>query len=253
MKTYGKFIKEGLSTEAESLIAEAASDPDKMEILEMFLDEEVANTASAPGLAMVSDGEPVSPKYKVREFGKGVWRRKKKKKSDLMEMALKKSKKATTGHLEHVGDYLYHGDPHVALKHMTAMHNRFKGKMTKGHEPSLKIDGGMSVVAGRHHDGTHFVRTKHGAEDVTFTSEADIHKTGKEHYVKHLVPLLRHVSTMNIKPGHAFQADLIHHDGEGHASDTAKPNTITYKLKRGKKLTIAAHSQYVLPKPGEKS
>lgn len=251
MKTYGKFIQEGLSVEANSLLEEALRDSDKMDILEMFLEEEVANTASAPGIAMVSNGEPVSPKYKVREFGKGIWRRKKKKADDLMEMALPKKKKATTGHLEHVADYIFHGDPSVALKHMDAMHNRFKGKTTKGHEASLKIDGGMSVVAGRHHDGTHFVRTKHGSEDVTFTSEADIHKTGKEHYVKHLVPLLRHVSTMKIKPGHAFQADLVHHEAEGGSSETAKPNTITYKVKKGKRLTIAAHSQYMLPKPGE--
>jgi len=242
MKTYRMLVEESLNAEMNSLMEEALLDEEKLAVLKFML-EDNENTASKPGIAMVSDNEPVSPKYRQKSFGKGVWRRKKKKPSDLMEMALKKSKKATTGHLEHVGDYLYHGDPHVALKHMDAMHNRFKGKMTKGHEPSLKIDGGMSIVAGRHHDGTHFVRTKHGNENVTFTSEDDIHKTGKEHYVKHLVPLLRHVKNMNIKPGRAFQADLVHHGDDG---GTAKPNTITYKVKKGKNLTLAAHSEYSL-------
>jgi len=214
-KSYERFLVESIEAEARLLVAEAMLDQDKMDILEMFFDEEVANTASAPGLAMVSDGEPVSPKYKQREFGRGIWRRKPKQKSDLMEMALKRSKKATTGHLEHVADYLYHG------------------------------------VIGRHHDGTHFVRSKHGNEDATFTSEEDIHKTGKEHYVRDLIPALRHVKKMNIEPGHAFQADLVHHTDT--KSETAKPNTITYKTKPGATLTIAAHSQYKLPKTGTKA
>lgn len=245
-KSYDKFLKESIDAEALNLINEAMLDEDKMDILEMFLEEEVANTASAPGLAMVSDGEPVSPKYKVKEFGKGIWRRKKKNPNDLMEMALPKKKKATTGHLEHVADYIYHGDPSVTMKHMTAMHQRFKGKTTKGHQPSVKVDGGHSLVVGRDHDGTHFVRSKHGGEQAIFRSEEDIHKTGKEHYVRDLIPVLQHVKKMNIKPGHAFQADLIHHTET--KGDTAKPNTITYKKKKGTTLAIAAHSQYKLSK-----
>ena len=251
MKRYQELIERAMDAEAHMLVQEALTDPLKLDILEMLIDEEVANTASAPGLAMVSDGEPVSPKYGQREFGKGIWRRKKKKKSDLMEMALKKSKKATTGHLEHVGDFLYHGDPHVALKHMEAMHNRFKGKMTTGHQPSLKVDGGHSIVAGVDHDGTHFVRSKHGGEEAVFRSEEDIHKTGKAHYVRDLVPVLHHIKKMKIKPGTAFQMDIVHHGDD--SSETAKPNTITYKKKPGAKLTIAAHSQYELPKPGAKA
>lgn len=78
-KSYEKFLVESIEAEARLLATEAMLDPDKMDILEMFFDEEVANTASAPGIAMVSDGEPVSPKYKQREFGKGIWRRKKRK------------------------------------------------------------------------------------------------------------------------------------------------------------------------------
>lgn len=246
MKTYMDMIEHTLDAEGTELLREAMLDPRKLEILKTMI-ENVGSDASSSGIAMVSNGEPVSPKYRQKAFGRGIWRRKKKKPDDLMEMALKKSTKATTGHLEHVGDYLYHGDPSVAMKHMTAMHQRFKGNITKGHEPSLKIDGGMSVVFGRNHDGTHFVRTKHGKENITFKTEEDINRTGKKHYVDHLVPLLHHVRNMKIKPGHAFQADLVRHTHD--PSDTAKPNTITYKVKNGSKLVIAAHSQYNLPKP----
>jgi hypothetical protein len=250
MKTYRDMIEHTLDAEGTELLREAMLDPRKLEILKTMI-ENVGSDASSSGIAMVSNGEPVSPKYKQKAFGRGIWRRKKKKPDDLMEMALKKSTKATTGHLEHVGDYLYHGDPSVAMSHMTAMHQRFKGKTTKGHQPSLKIDGGHSIVIGREHDGTHFVRSKHGGEDAVFRSEEDIHKTGKEHYVRDLIPTLRHVKKMKIKPGHAFQADLVHHtETEG---DTAKPNTITYKKKKGTTLAIAAHSQYKLPKPGKKA
>lgn len=239
------FIQHLLSVEGNALVEEAMHDPRKMKVLQMML-EDAANTASAPGIAMVSDNEPVSPKMKQKVFGKGIWRRKPKRKSDLMEMALRKEKKATTGHLEHVADYIYHGDPSVTMSHMNAMHQRFKGKSTKGHQPSLKVDGGHSIVIGRDHDGTHFVRSKHGGEDAVFRSEEEIHKTGKEHYVRDLVPTLRHIKKMNIKPGHAFQADLVHHtETEG---DTAKPNTITYKKKKDTTLAIAAHSQYKLSK-----
>jgi len=250
MKTYRQMAEQSLVEEAKDLLNEALQDPRKLRLMLRMVDEEIS-TASAPGLAMVSDGEPVSPKYRQRPFGKGIWRRKPKQKSDLMEMALKKSKKATTGHLEHVADYLYHGDPSVAIKHMTAMHQRFKGKTTKGHQASLKVDGGHSIVAGVEHDGKHFVRSKHGGDEAVFRSEEDIHKTGKEHYVRDLVPVLRHIKKMKIKPGTAFQMDLVHHGDD--AASTAKPNTITYKRKPGAKLTIAAHSQYELPKPGAKA
>lgn len=80
MKTYSKFLNESLDVEAMLLMQEAQSDPDKMEILNMMLDEEaIANTASAPGIAMVSNGEPVSPKYSQNTLGKHILRRKKRK------------------------------------------------------------------------------------------------------------------------------------------------------------------------------
>jgi hypothetical protein len=79
MKTYTQIAAESIIAEAEMLLSEAEQDPRKMEILLSMLDEEVANTASAPGVAMVSDGEPVSPKYSQKTFGKGIWRRKRRK------------------------------------------------------------------------------------------------------------------------------------------------------------------------------
>lgn len=251
MKTYGKFVQEGISREAQSILEEALQDPDKLEILEMFIDEEVANTASAPGIAMVSDGEPVSPKYKVREFGKGVWRRKKKKASDLMEATKiekpKKSTDETTGHLPHVGELLYSSHPSRAIEHVAKVHNRFKGKHSAGHKASLKVDGGMSVVVGRHQDGRHFVSYKKGSQQ--FESHHEIAATGKEHYVREMSPLLDHAKKMNIKPGHAFQADIVHNTKE--SAETTKPNATTYKVPKGKHLVLASHSQYNVGHGGE--
>jgi hypothetical protein len=77
MKTYRQIAEQTLMSEADALIEEAKGDPRKMEILLSMLEE--VSTASAPGLAMVSDGEPVSPKYSQKQFGKGIWRRKRRK------------------------------------------------------------------------------------------------------------------------------------------------------------------------------
>ena len=250
-KSYDKFLKESIDTEATNLINEAMLDADKMDILEMFLDEEVANTASAPGLAMVSDGEPVSPKYKVKEFGKGIWRRKKKKADDLMEATKvakpKKSTDETTGHLPHVGELLYSSNPHSAIKHVAKVHDRFRGKHSPDHKTSLKVDGGMSVVLGRHQDGRHFVSYKKGSQQ--FENHGEIAATGKEHYVREMSPLLDHAKRMNLKPGHAFQADIVHNTKEH--SETTKPNATTYKVPKGKHLVLAAHSQYSVGHGGE--
>jgi hypothetical protein len=179
---------------------------------------------------------------------------------NLLEETVKKKAKALTGHLEHVGDYLWFGkketdtqegvpvDPHSAIKHIEMVHHRFKtGKNKKGHELTLKADGGMSVVIGRHHDGKHFVgykgiKTAHEG----YTDHDQIAATGKEHYVRELSPLLDHVKKMKIKPGTAMQGDIIHnaHDHDG----TAKPNTIRYKMGKGTKLSLAVHSEHDIDK-----
>lgn len=81
MKNYRQLVEEMTDREFYALLTEAQSDPRKMEILEFMLGEEVANTASAPGLAGVSTGEvpPVPPRHKYP-----MLRRKKKKGSDLI-------------------------------------------------------------------------------------------------------------------------------------------------------------------------
>lgn len=72
MKTYADIVEQSLVAEANALLEEALANPAKMEILIDMLEE--VSTASAPGLAMVSDNEPVSPKTKS---GRQIWRRKK--------------------------------------------------------------------------------------------------------------------------------------------------------------------------------
>jgi hypothetical protein len=155
---------------------------------------------------------------------------------------------ATTGHLEHVGDLLYHGDPHSAIEHMEHTHNRFQGHHNDNHKLSLKVDGGMSIVVGRNHKGQHFVSYKTGSEQ--FTSHEQIAATGKEHYVRELSPVLKHAKKMEgLKPGTAFQADIVHNSEEH--SEVAQPNAIKYKVPKNKKLVLAAHSQYKVGKEGE--
>ena len=157
---------------------------------------------------------------------------------------------ATTGHLEHVGDLLYHGDPHSAIEHMEHVHNRFLGHHNDNHKLSLKVDGGMSIVIGRNHKGQHFVSYKTGSEQ--FTSPEQIAATGKEHYVRELTPILHHAKKMGgLKPGTAFQADIVH-NSEEHA-DVTQPNAIKYKVPKHKKLVLAAHSQYSVGKDGSLS
>lgn len=255
MKPYSRLMENALDAEFSLLLSEAESNPAKMEILMIMLEENgFTSTASAPGLAGVSDGEqPVVQggfrKGIVRRTDAKSWKRRKRELRGLKEMAIPKKKVAHTGHLEHVADTLFHGDPHEAIRHMEAMHSMLGNKRVKGHHASLKVDGGMSVIVGRDHDGKHFVRTKHG-DGTVFKEPEHIHATGKEHYVRDLVPLLHHVRKMKgMKPGTAFQADLVHH---GDAStDVVQPNTIRYKVKKGKSLVLATHSQYELPKPGE--
>jgi hypothetical protein len=247
MKRYSQLTEKSLEAEFSMLLSEAEADERKMEILiSMLEDSGAVSSAAAPGVAGVSTGEPVvvSPKMTNKPFGKGIWRRKKRKPA-IAEMALPKKKVAHTGHLEHVADTLFHGDPHEAIRHMEAMHSRFKDKPMKGHHASLKVDGGMSVIVGRDHDGKHFVRSKHG-DSTMFKEPEQIHATGKPHYARDLIPLLHHVRKMGIKPGTAFQADLVHHGGSD--ADVVQPNTIKYRVKKGKSLVLATHSQYEIPK-----
>ena len=172
----------------------------------------------------------------------------------------KKAAKELTGHLQHVADYLFFGkketettqgtpvDPHSAITHIENTHHRFaKGKTKTGHQLTLKVDGGMSVVAGRHHDGKHFVAYK-GVKTANeaFTDHKQIAATGKDHMVRELSPLLDHVKKMNLQPGTAVQGDIVHnaekHDG------SSQPNTIKYKMDKGVKLSLAVHSEHNIDK-----
>ena len=181
----------------------------------------------------------------------------------------KKGKKQLTGHLQHVADYLFYGeketanskgldvDPHRAIRHVEAVHHRFKkGKTKKNHQLTVKIDGGMSVAGGMDHEGNHFVGYKgiDGSEHSNaFKSEEQIHEyakaNNKPHFVREMIPLLRHVKGMKLKSGQAFQGDIIHNaeSHEGHA----QPNTIKYKMGKGVKLSLAIHSEHGLDKNGK--
>lgn len=159
----------------------------------------------------------------------------------------KKATEETTGHLPHVGELLYSPHPNKAIEHMKKVHARFKDKHSPNHKTSLKVDGGMSVVVGRHQDGRHFVSYKTGSKK--FETHDEIAATGKEHYVREMSPLLDHAKRMNLKSGHAFQADIVHNTTEH--KETAKPNAITYKNPKGKHLVLASHSQYSVGHGGE--
>lgn len=145
----------------------------------------------------------------------------------------------TTGHMTHLGDFLYHGKPELAIKHLQAVHGRFTGRSTPNHKMSLKADGGMSVVLKKHKNGTPAVAYKSGAAE--FTDEAQIHATGKEHFVRELIPALNLAKRLNLKPGTAVQGDLLFTAGH---QGTVQPNTITYKAPQGAGIGFAPHSQY---------
>jgi hypothetical protein len=175
-----------------------------------------------------------------------------------------KSQKELTGHLQHLGDYLFYGeketatkkgldvDPNRALRHLKSISHRFTtGKTKKGHQLTLKIDGGMSVAGGMDHEGNHFVGYKgiDGSEhENAFKSEEQIQeyaeRNNKPHFVREMIPLLRHVKNMKLKPGDAFQGDIVHNakTNEGHA----QPNTIKYEVSPKHELVLAIHSQHRL-------
>jgi hypothetical protein len=141
--------------------------------------------------------------------------------------------------MTHLGDFLYYGKPELAIKHLNAVHRRFRGKGTPNHKMSLKADGGMSIVVKKHKDGTPAVAYKSGAAE--FTSEDQIRAAGKEHFTRELVPALRLAQRLNLKPGTAVQGDLLFTSGH---QGTVQPNTITYHAPHGAEIGFAPHSQY---------
>lgn len=168
---------------------------------------------------------------------------------DLLNEAKKKTSKKvkkkknrvveTTGHMTHVGDFLYYGQPDLAIKHLEAVHRRFRGQETPEHTLSLKADGGMSVVLKRHKDGTAAVAYKSGAAE--YKTPEEIKATGKEHLVRELTPALELARRSNLKPGTAVQGDLLFtSQHRGHV----QPNTITYHAPKEATIGFAPHSGY---------
>jgi len=76
MKRYSEIVESSLEAQFEKIYEEAVSDPKKYEILiSMLEDAGVANTASGPGLAGVSNGE--QPPVPATQGGFPILRRKK--------------------------------------------------------------------------------------------------------------------------------------------------------------------------------
>ena len=149
----------------------------------------------------------------------------------------------TTGHLTHLSDLVLSGNHESAFAHVDATTKRFNNSVTKGHDLSLKADGGMSVIVGRDRAGDHFVSYKSGKE--RHYRHDSIAKTGKQHMIDTLSPLLSGASKMkSLKPGTAFQADVLH--TPEHSDSTHTPNTISYKTSHPGKLSIAVHGQFAV-------
>jgi len=191
--------------------------------------------ASKPEDVVVTPSAAKKHKKRVKAGAPHVGRR-------LLESLLLEAKGRvveTTGHMTHLGDFLYYGKPELAIKHLNAVHRRFRGRGTPNHKMSLKADGGMSIVVKKHKDGTPAVAYKSGAAE--FTSEDQIRAAGKEHFTRELVPALRLAQRLNLKPGTAVQGDLLFTSGH---QGTVQPNTITYHAPHGAEIGFAPHSQY---------
>ena len=146
----------------------------------------------------------------------------------------------TTGHMTHLGDFLYYGAPDHAIKHLEAVHRRFStGASTPNHKMSLKADGGMSIVLKRHKDGTAAVAYKSGAAE--YTTPEQIHATGKAHLIKELIPALDFTRRSSIKPGTAIQGDLMFTQAH---SGRIQPNAIHYHAPADASFGFAPHSEY---------
>lgn len=194
----------------------------------------VGVSADKPEDVVVTPKSAEAHKRRVKRGAKKVGRK-------LFEHLLLEAKRVveTTGHVTHIGDFLYRGKPELAFKHLTSVHKRFRGIETPDHLMSLKADGGMSVVGKKHKNGKIAVAYKGGAEE--FTDPSEIARTGKEHFVRDLTPFLHIVSKMDLKPGTAVQGDLLFTSGH---RGTVQPNTITYEAPHGAQIGFAPHSQY---------
>lgn len=162
----------------------------------------------------------------------------------LLLEAKKKTKKRnvqTTGHMTHVGDWMFYGDPLLPVKHIEAVYTRFRGTETPDHAMSLKADGGMSLVLKKHKTGKVAVAYKSGAKE--YTSPQEMIDAGEPDYkIKGLSTGLTLAKKMSgLKKGTAVQGDLLFTDPH---TGTIKPNAITYRAPHGTSIGFAPHSTY---------
>jgi len=157
----------------------------------------------------------------------------------LIEQKDNTPKRGVTGHLIHVSDRLIHGDAHETLRSIRSMSDHLSNIPSKSNKFSVKADGGMSAVVGKK-DGKIFVKYK-GVSSPEFYSIADLKRSGKEHYVTTLGPLLKRAKEMNIDDNTAFQLDMMFTNRD---NKTIQPNTIKYNLPDEGKIGIAPHKQF---------
>lgn len=159
--------------------------------------------------------------------------------SFLLEAKKQTPRRDATGHLIHVSDRLFHGNANETLESLRAMFSYLQNLRPKGHKVGVKADGGMSAIVGKK-NGKHFVAYK-GLKEI-FHSMSDIVKTGKEHYVKNLGPLLKRVKSMkNLPDNVAHQLDILFTNRD---SNKIRPNTITYDTPENGKIGVAPHKQF---------
>ena len=181
----------------------------------------------------------VSPRSAKRYKKSGPKRRRRRMFEELLAEA-KGRVVETTGHMKHLGDFLYYGKPNLAIKHLEASHKRFRtGAETPNHTMSLKADGGMSIVLKRHKDGTAAVAYKSGAAE--YTTPEQIRATGKAHFIKELIPALDFTRRSSLQPGKAIQGDLMFTQAH---SGRIQPNTIHYHAPTEASFGFAPHSEY---------
>jgi hypothetical protein len=197
----------------------------------------VGVSADKPEDVVVTPAAALRHKKRVK---KGVGRK-------LFENLLLEAKRVvqTTGHMTHVGDFLYHGNPATAIRHLESSHRRFAtGRQSRGHTMSLKADGGRSIVIEMDENGQVSVLPKSGAakfrteEEITAAAKA----TNKEHMIRDLIPALRFGKKLNLKPGTAVQGDLLF-TGTEHGGRT-QPNAINYSVPKEASVGFAPHSLY---------
>jgi hypothetical protein len=157
-----------------------------------------------------------------------------------------------TGHMMHLADLVtgndeVAADPDAAIQHARLSRDTLDNQDTSddGHEAHVKGDGSASFLGGIDEEGKPFVSLKSGAN--RFYSHDDIRATGKDYHERNLIPAFNTVSAMkNMKPGTAFQADILGDRDEGthHDNDTFTSNAVTYKTPSKNTFTYAPHSTY---------